>query len=83
MFMREPDIKQEPADEIGLIAKGIQPREGDIARAHHQRHEIQAHAFHDRHGEQEHHGRAVRREELIVEIGPEEVFVRATPIETA
>jgi hypothetical protein len=34
------------------------------------------HRFHRRHGEEEHHDRAVHGEELVVQLGPDEIVLR-------
>ena len=48
----------------------------DAARADHQRHEVRGDRLHHRHGEEEHHRRAVHREELVVEVRADETLVR-------
>ena len=65
-----------PGDQVDVVAEVHQPRERDVPRADHQRDEVEAHPLHDRHGEEEHHRRAVRREELVVEVGAEEASSR-------
>ena len=58
--VKTPPVEKQPADQVHPVAEGVQPREGDVARPEHQRHEIDAHALHHRHGEQEHHRGAVQ-----------------------
>jgi hypothetical protein len=58
------------------VAEGVEAREGDVARADHQRHEVDGECLGDRHAEQEHHRRAAHGEELVVEIRPDEVALR-------
>ena len=52
-------------------AEGVDAREGDVAGADLQRHEVVAERRRHRHGEEEHHRRGVHREHLVVEVGGE------------
>jgi hypothetical protein len=67
--------QHQPAEEIQVVAERVEPRERDVSGADHQRHQVDAHRLHHRHGEQEHHHRAVRGEDLVVEVRAEEVIV--------
>jgi hypothetical protein len=72
---RERDQDHQPAEQVEPVAERVEPREGDFARAHHQRHQIDRKPLRDRHREQEHHHRAVSAEQLVVGVGPyERVF---------
>ena len=73
---RERAPQQQPAEQIHVIAEGIEPREGGRARAQHQRDDVDRDALHHRHGEQEHHGRAVHREQLVEPRRADHVVVR-------
>ena len=64
----EGDPQHHAAEQIDPVAEGVEARKGDGARAEHQRHQIDADGLHHRHGEQEHHGRAVHGEKLVVEV---------------
>jgi hypothetical protein len=68
----ERHIEENDADEVRPIAERVQTRERDVARADHERHEVQPHCVHHGHGEEEHHRRAVHGEDLIVFIRPDE-----------
>ncbi len=68
----------EPAD---VRRRVQQHRRDEHDAADHQRHQIDAHRFHDRHREQEHHRRPVDGEDLVVEIGTDEVVVRHRELE--
>jgi hypothetical protein len=72
----ERDEQHRAAEEVEPVGVVAEPREGDLPRSHHERHEIVAHALHDRHGEEKHHGRAMGREELIVGVGPDQRILR-------
>ena len=76
MFSDEGDPEEHAAEQVDPVAEGVQAREGDVARADHQRHEVDAERLHHRHGEQEHHRRAVHGEELVVEVRPDELVLR-------
>src|SRR5207302_1778196 len=65
---QELKIKVETAEEVEPVTNRIQPWEGDVARAHHQRNEIESHPQHHRNREEEHHRRSVHREDLVVEV---------------
>ena len=77
----ETPVKEEAAREIEPVAEGVQTRVGDVARADHQRHQVDSQAHHHRHCEEEHHRRAVHREELVIEIGIEESVLGARELE--
>ena len=68
--------QQQAAEEKQPVRAGGHARERDVARADHQRHQVEREALHHRHGEQEHHRRAVHREELVVEVRADEMAVR-------
>ena len=72
-----------PAREKHPVGERIEAREGDVARPHHQRDEIDGHRFHDRHGEQEHHVRAVHGENLIVAVWPDQPRFRLRKLQRA
>jgi hypothetical protein len=65
---QEGDPEENAAEQVNPVAEGIEPRERDVARAHHQRNQVDRHCLHHRHGEEEHHRRAVHREDLVVAI---------------
>jgi hypothetical protein len=68
---RRPE--QHAADQVRVVAVRVEAREGDVARAEHERHEVEPERLHHRYGEQEHHRRAVHGEDLIVEVGTEQL----------
>ena len=68
---KEAAEQQQAADEVEPVGAGGHARERGVARADHQRHEVEREALHHRHGEQEHHRRAVHREQLVVEVRAE------------
>ena len=61
-----------PAKQEGKKAKSRQTRKGQIARPQHLRQEHDRNGFEDRQGKQEHHHRAVQREDLVVKVGGEQ-----------
>ena len=65
---QERDEQEQPTEEIDPIGERVHARKGDRAGTDHQRHQVDRHALHHRHGEEEHHRRAVRGEELVVAI---------------
>ena len=66
--------QKDSAEQIQVVAISVEAREGDIARSHHQRHEIHREGFeHHWHGKQEHHVCAVHGEQLVVKIGADDV----------
>ena len=75
-IQHEGDPDHEAAEQIDVVREGVQPREGDVARADHERHEIDGKGLADGHAEEEHHRRAVHGEELVVEIRPDQVVLR-------
>jgi hypothetical protein len=64
----EGDVQHQAAEQEDPVGEGVHAREGHAARADHQRHQVDGHGLHHRHGEQEHHRRAVHREELVVQV---------------
>ena len=74
-------VHEHDADQVRVVAERVESREGDAARAHHERHEVEAHRRHDRHGEEEHHRRAVHGEDLVVPVGAEEGILGARELE--
>ncbi|MGY2937860.1 hypothetical protein ACVWZ6_007462 [Bradyrhizobium sp. GM6.1] len=75
-IQRKGNPEKAAAEQKHPIAEGVQSRKGDVPRADHQRHQINGERLHDRHGEQEHHRRAVHREDLIVLVGGEKRLLR-------
>ena len=85
-YMNQPRVRrrveedraadEDAADQEAPEAEGGEPRERQVAGAQHRRQEEDRHRLEDRHGEQEHHHRAVQREDLVVEVGRQEVVVR-------
>ena len=73
----EAEIDEQAAEQRHPESHGVQPREGHVAGADHQRHEVVADADQDRHAHEEHHRRAVHGEQLIERVGPEQVVARA------
>ncbi len=72
----ETEIEEQPAEGRHPEAECIEPREGHVARADHQRNQIIGDAEQNRHAHQKHHGGAVHGEQLVVEFRREEVVVR-------
>ena len=79
----ERDPQQQPAEQVHVIAEGIEAREGGRARAEHQRDDVDRDAFHHRHGEQEHHRRAVHGEQLVVALRADQVAVGPRQLQRA
>jgi hypothetical protein len=75
------DVDHRAAEQQDPVVESSEAREGDLAGADHQRHEIDRHGLHHRHGEQEHHGRAVQAEQLIVEVGIDEGVLGACELD--
>jgi hypothetical protein len=71
----EHDDQHEAAEQQQPVRIGIEPREGDVARADHERDQIERDRFHHGHGEQEHHHAAVHGEQLVVSVGSDDVAV--------
>jgi hypothetical protein len=67
---------EEPAEEVRPEAERGHARERQLARAQHQRQHVGGDRLEERDDEQEHHGRPVHREELIVGAGVEHRRVR-------
>ena len=67
----EEDRAREPHPE----REGVEPGEGDVAGTDLERDQIVREGGGQRHDEEEHHGDAVHREDLVVEIGTEEALV--------
>src|SRR5262249_47639173 len=61
---------------LAPITKSIQTRERHVTRADLQRQDVIYEPKQKRHGDEENHGCAVHREELIERVGPNEVIVR-------
>ena len=61
-------VQVQAAEQIEPVTDGVQPRKGDVARADHQRNEIESQPQHHRNREEEHHRRSVHREDLVVEV---------------
>jgi hypothetical protein len=70
---REED--HQTAEQEEPIGEGSKAREGNLAAADHQRHEINRRGLHDRDGEKKHHHRPVHGEKLVVEIGADQVVI--------
>ena len=79
---RERRPQHEAAEEIDPVPEVVHAREGDVARADHERHEVDAERLHHRHREQEHHRAAVHREDLVVEVGADEAALRARELQS-
>ena len=62
-------------------AEHVEARERDVARADHERHEVVAERGRERHAHEEHHRRAVHREELVVTSGAEDGAVGLRELE--
>jgi len=69
---REED---DAAHEEEPVRQGVEPREGDVARADHERDEVVAEARQDRDDEEEDHRRPVHGEELRVAVLRDEVVL--------
>ncbi len=68
-FRRVPEdrgVEDDAAGQEQPVGERVQAREGHVARADHQRHEVVGQAGHHRHDEQEDHRRPVHREQLVV-----------------
>src|SRR5206468_3768366 len=65
---QELKVNVEAAEEVEPVTDRIQPWKGNVARAHHQRNEIQSEPQHHRNREEEHHRGSVHREDLVVKV---------------
>ena len=72
----EAQVERDPAEEEQPVRQCVEPREGDVPRSDHQRHEVVREAGEDRHDDEEDHRGAVNREQLVVALAGDEVFVR-------
>ncbi len=77
----QAEVQQEPAEREEPVAHRVQAREGHVARADHERHEVVGEADERRHHDEEDHRRAVHREDLVVGVGREEAPVRARELQ--
>jgi hypothetical protein len=68
--------QQEAAEQVQPVRARAHARKRGVARADHERHDVEREALHHRDGEEEHHRRPVHREQLVVEVGADEVAVR-------
>ena len=68
-------IEEEPAEEEDPVRERVEPGEGHVPRADHQRDEVVEECGRQRHEREEHHARAVHGEELVVPLGAEELAV--------
>ncbi len=71
----EAGVHEQAASQENPEAEGIQAREGDIARADHERHDVIEEGSIQRHDDQEDHDRTMHGEELVVEIRADDVLV--------
>src|ERR1019366_4695235 len=69
------EVQEKPTQAGDPEAEGVQPREGHVTRADHQRDQIIAEAEEDRHSYEEDHGGAVHGEQLIEDLRRHEVVV--------
>ena len=73
---REPArVEDDPAEQVEPVRGRVQAREGHVAGADHQRHEVVREAGEDRHDDEEDHRRPVHREHLVVGVAREDVLV--------
>jgi hypothetical protein len=71
----EAQVKEDAAREEDPVGERVQARERDVARADHQRdHVVEEHRV-QRHDREEDHGRAVHREERVVELRADDVLL--------
>jgi hypothetical protein len=68
-------IQEQSAEDEDPEREGVQPREGDVPRADHQRDQVVEECRRHRHDEQEDHRHAVHREDLVVLVGVEQRVV--------
>ena len=83
-FRRVPEdrgVEDEPARQQQPEGERVQAREGHVARADHQRHEVVRQAGEHRHDEQEDHRRPVQREQLVVGLGGDQRVVRRAQLQ--
>ena len=69
-------VQDDPAEQEEPVGERVQAREGHVARADHERHEVVAEAREDRDDDEEDHRRPVHGEELVVGVLGDEVLVR-------
>ena len=72
----EARVEDEPAEQEEPVRERVQPREGHVVRADHQRDEVVPEAGQDRHDDEEDHRRPVDREQRVVGVAADEVLVR-------
>ncbi len=71
----EAEVQNDAAQRAHPEAEGIEAREGHVARADHQRHQIIRDSKDDGHGREEDHGRAMHGEHAIEGLGRNQMIV--------
>ena len=69
-------VQREAAEQVHPVRPRVQAREGDVARADHQREQVVREARPHRHDDQEDHRRAVHGEDLVVPLRRQQRVVR-------
>ena len=76
------DEREQPAEDVDVPAEQVDPRESEVLRADHDRHqEVAEHRRDRRDQEEEDHHHAVHGEELVVGLGREQVAGRRQQLE--
>ena len=68
----QSDVDHRAAEQQDPVVEGGEAGKCDLAGADHQRHGVERHRLHADRRQQEHHGRAVQAEQLVVEVGVDE-----------
>ena len=72
----EREQQDDAAEDEEPVGEGVQAREGHVAGADHQRHEVVREPGEDRDDDEEDHRRAVHRQDLVVGVPGQEVVAR-------
>jgi hypothetical protein len=72
----EAGVEEHAADGVDPEAERVEAREGEVAGADLQRHEVVGEADAERHDREEHHRDAVHREHLVVDVGAQQRVAR-------
>ena len=73
---QEAHVHEQAAEQEHPVAEGVEPREGHVPGTDLQRHDEVEECCRERHDGQEHHGRAVHREQFVERLGAHNRVVR-------
>jgi hypothetical protein len=77
----ERRVEEDAGGEEHPVAEGVEPGEGHVSGADHERHQVVAEPRQHRRGEEEHHRHAVHGEQLVVRLGVDHVEVGVGQLE--